>query len=242
MSTGTLLLATAALTLAGFVQGLTGFGFGMTAMALLPFVLGVVEAQAVVTLTSTASCLLMAAVTVRHVRWSDVWRLWLGTVTGVPLGFLFLESLPRPLMTRVLGLVLCMMVLFEFTLARRSRLRWPPWLAMIIGLSSGILTGAFNVGGPPLVAYLYSQPWSKEEHVASLTAVFLSGGLIRVAMLLSYNELSPEIWTSAGWAVVPMLAAILCGNSLLVRVPEKKLRAGVFTVLLFLGGRYLFAT
>jgi uncharacterized protein len=241
MSPEILLLAAAALALAGFVQGLTGFGFGMTAMALLPFVLGVVESQAVVTLTSTASCLLMAAVTVRHVRWSDLWRVWLGTVAGVPLGFLFLDSLSRPLMTRVLGFALCLMVLFEFTVVRRTRLRWPRWMAAAIGLASGVLTGAFNVGGPPLVAYLYSQPWSKEERVASLTAVFLSGGLIRMTMLLKYNELSHDIWISAGWAIVPMLAAILCGNRLLGRIPERPLRAGVFTVLLILGGRYLFA-
>ena len=240
MSTECLLLATGALALAGFVQGMTGFGFGMTAMALLPLVLGLTESQAVVTLTSTAACLLMAAVTLRHVPWSSLRLLALGTMAGVPIGFSLLESLPRTAVTRVLGLALCLMALFELLVARRTGVRWPRWLQPFVGLASGTLTGAFNIGGPPLVGYIYSQPWSKEEHVAGLTAVFLSGGLIRVALLLTYNELPPEAWTAAGWGLAPMLGAIVCGNRLLRRIPQQRLRAAVFTVLLFLGGRYLF--
>lgn len=241
MSYEILLLVVAILGAAGFVQGLTGFGFGMTAMSLLPSILGLVTAQAVVTLTSTAACLLMAAVTLREVPWSSLRWLWLGTVAGVPLGFFMLESLPRGMVTRVLGLLLCSVVVFEFVVARRTSWRWPRWLEPIVGLASGTLTGAFNIGGPPLIAYIYSQPWSKEKHVAGITAVFLSGGLIRVALLLSYNELPREAWTSAGWALPPMLAAIVCGNRLLRRIPQRQLRTGVFAVLFVLGGRYLFA-
>ena len=240
MTTEELLLAVGVLALAGFVQGLTGFGFGMTAMSLLPLVMGLPAAQSVVTLTSTAACLLMAAVTLRDVPWSSLRGLALGTMAGVPLGFALLESLPRSLVTRVLGLTLCSMVVFEFVVAHRTSWRWPRWLEPFVGLLSGALTGAFNVGGPPLVAYIYSQPWSKEKHVAGLTAVFFGGGLIRVALLLNHHELPRQAWTAAGWALVPMLTAILCGNRLLRRVPQRHLRVVVFTALLFLGARYLF--
>lgn len=241
MSTESLVLTTAVIALAGFVQGLTGFGFGMTAMALLPLALSLTEAQAVVTLTSTAACLLMAAVMLRDVPWSRLWLLALGTMAGVPLGFSLLESLPRTAVTRALGLTLCLMVAFELLVVRRSEFRWPRWLEPLVGVVSGILTGAFNVGGPPLVAYIYSQPWSKEQHVAGLTAIFLGGGLVRVTLLLMHKELPPEAWTSAAWGVPPMLAALLCGNRLLDRIPQRQLRLGVFTVLLILGGRYLLA-
>ncbi|HVX10472.1 MAG TPA: sulfite exporter TauE/SafE family protein [Pirellulales bacterium] len=239
MTTDHLVLATAVLSLAGFVQGLTGFGFGMTAMSLLPLILGLDEAQAVVTLTSTAACVLMAAVTLREVPWSSLPRLWLGTVVGVPIGFALFESLPQILITRVLGVMLCSMVVFEFAVTRRTSLRWPRWLEPIVGVASGTLTGAFNIGGPPLVACIYSQPWSKEKHVAALTAVFLSGGLIRVGLLFAHRDLPIAAWTASGWALLPMLIAIVCGNRVLSYLPQRQLRAGVFAVLLLLGGRYL---
>ncbi len=239
MTTDDLLLATAVLSLAGFVQGLTGFGFGMTAMSLLPLVLGLHEAQAVVTLTSTAACVLMAAFTLRNVPWAGLPQLWLGTLVGVPLGFELFELLPQAMITRLLGAMLCGMVLFEFFVARRKSLRWPRWLEPIVGVASGILTGAFNIGGPPLVACIYSQPWSKEQHVAGLTAVFLSGGLIRVGLLLAQHDLPSAAWSASSWALLPMLVAIVCGNRVLGYVPQQQLRAAVFTVLLILGGRYL---
>ena len=210
-------------------------------MSLLPLVLSLVDAQAIVTLTSSVACLLMAAVTLRDVPWSGLPRLWLGTIVGVPIGFALLESLPRTMITRVLGLMLCSMVLFEFIVTRRMSLRWPSWLEPVVGLASGVLTGAFNIGGPPLVACIYSHPWPKEKRVAGLTVVFLSGGLIRVSLLLRYNELPPEAWTASAWALVPMLIAIVCGNRLLRSIPERPLRTGVFVVLLCLGGRYLVA-
>jgi uncharacterized membrane protein YfcA len=239
MTNESLLLAVTALALAGFVQGLTGFGFGMTAMSLLPLVVKFVDAQAIVTLTSTAACLLMAAVTLRDVPWSELPRLALGVIAGVPLGFGVLESLPRETVTRPLGLMLCLMVLFEFLVAHRRSIQWPPWLEPVVGIVSGALTGAFNIGGPPLVACIYSRPWTKEKRVAGLTAVFLSGGLVRVTLLLTYHELPREAWSATAWSIVPMLVAIVCGNRLLRRVPERPLRAAVFGVLLFLGARYL---
>lgn len=239
MAADTLILATAALALAGFVQGLTGFGFGITAMSLLPWVLGLDEAHAVVTLTSTAACLLMAAVTMRDAPWRRLWLLAVSTAAGVPLGFWLFESLPRTIVVRVLGLTLCSMVLFDLLVLRHTQWRWPRWLEPLVGLGSGILTGAFNVGGPPLVAYIYSQPWSKHEHVAGLTAVFISGGLVRVVLLFAHREVPPDVWQATAWSVGPMLAAIVLGNRLLALVPQERLRVGVFAVLLFLGGRYL---
>lgn len=237
----TLILATAALALAGFVQGLTGFGFGITAMSLLPWVLGLDEAHAVVTLTSTAACLLMTAVTMRDAPWRRLFLLAICTAVGVPIGFWLFELLPRSIVLRVLGLTLCSMVLFELLVVRRIGWRWPRWLEPFVGIGSGVLTGAFNVGGPPLVAYIYSQPWSKHEHVAGLTAVFISGGLVRVVLLFAHRDVPPDVWKATAWSLGPMLAAIVLGNRLLAIVPQERLRVGVFAVLLLLGGRYLLA-
>lgn len=241
MTTEELLLAIAALSLAGFIQGLTGFGFGMTAMSLLPLAVALTDAQAIVTLTSTAACVVMATVTLRDAPWSDLWRLAMGTMAGVPLGFAVFEWLPRTAVTRALGLMICAMVLFDYFVAHRRSIAWPRWLEPLIGIASGVLTGAFNIGGPPLVACIYSRPWPKEKCVAGLTAVFLCGGVVRIVLLLRYHELPGEAWSTAGWALAPMMVAIVGGNRLLEHVPERPLRAAVFATLLILGCRYVIA-
>jgi hypothetical protein len=241
MTTAMLLSAVGVVSLAGFVQGLTGFGFGMVVMGLLPAVLGLGEAQAVATLTGIAACATKTVIARKHVRWSSVGGLWLGTALGVPLGFTLLASLPQPRVMQFLGLTICLLVAFELIVARRSAVRLPEWMGWGIGLVSGALSGAFNVGGPPLVAYIYDRPWTKEEQVATLNGVFIASGLVRFGMLAVHDQLHADTWTSAAWSVGPMLAAILCGSWLLKFIPQEKLRMGVYLALLALGIYYLVA-
>ena len=75
------------LALAGFVQGLTGFGFGMVAMGLLPLVIGLEQALAVATLAGLATTLTTTGLTLKHLHWPSTGALWFGTVVGVPVGF-----------------------------------------------------------------------------------------------------------------------------------------------------------
>jgi uncharacterized protein len=238
MTPGVLTGVVLTLTLAGFLQGLSGFGFGLTAMALLPLVLDLTEAQAVITVVNLVVCVVNAVALWRHFAWSGCTGLLLGAWVGVPIGFLFLTRLPGDQVRRWLGVALCGLVLFELLFGRRAW-RYPAWTQPVVGLASGALGGAFNIGGPPLVAYMYSQPWTKQRIVASLSVVFLSSGLIRTGLLVQGNYLTPLVWQAAAWSVVPMVLALLYGNQLLQHVPQARLRTAVYAVLLFLGGQYV---
>src|SRR5690606_39976003 len=68
----------------------------------------------------------------------------------------------------------------------------PPWLGFPIGVSSGVLGGAFNMGGPPCVAYLYSRPWPKEEVVALLQVVFIISSALRLALFGMHGIVPPS--------------------------------------------------
>ncbi|HUY90352.1 MAG TPA: sulfite exporter TauE/SafE family protein [Pirellulales bacterium] len=239
MTTEVLLSAVGVVALAGFVQGLTGFGFGMVAMGLLPAVIGLGEAQAVATLTGIAACVTKTTISLEHVRWSNMSGLWLGTALGVPLGFMLQTSLDQNLVLRMLGLTICLLVMFEMLVSRRYAVRMPEWMGWGVGLFSGSLSGAFNVGGPPMVAYIYDRPWTKDEQVATLNGVFIASGLVRFGLLVFHDQLHADTWISAGWSVGPMLAAILCGSWILRFIPQKQLRAGTYLALLALGARYL---
>jgi uncharacterized protein len=227
------------LALAGFAQGLTGFGFGLIAMGLLPLVVGLDEAQAVATLTGVVACVAMTGVALRHVQWSSVRHLWLSTILGVPLGYFVLTMFSPSVVIRLLGLAICLLVFFEIFVTRWYAVRLPDWSGWCIGLASGALSGAFNIGGPPLVAYVFDRPWSKEQQVATLSSVFVASGLMRSALLLGHGRIHESTCISSVWAILPMLAAIVCGNRLLKYIPQQHLRNGIYAVLLLLGGRYL---
>ena len=142
---------------------------------------------------------------------------------------------------RLLGGCLCVLVWFDLTTKREEISHWPSWAGWCAGLASGTLSGAFNIGGPPLVAYVYGRPWPKEQQVATLSGLFLTGGIIRLGLLMSQGEVRTSSWTSAAWAVGPLILAVVCGHRLLRYVPQRRLRLAVQVFLLVLGARYLIA-
>lgn len=227
------------ISLAGFAQGLSGFGFGLISMGLLPMWMDLNEAQAIATLTGLAGCVAMTGITVTHVRWANVGHLWIASTLGIPFGFWILKALPESVLLRILGLTICLLVVFEIVARRRSASEKSHWNVWLIGLTSGALSGAFNIGGPPLVVYLFSQSWSKEQQVATLSTVFISSGMMRMILLATTNDLTPSIWGLTAWSSLPMIAAIVLGNQLLRFVSQKQLRFGIYCVLLVVGSRYL---
>ncbi|MBS0210920.1 MAG: sulfite exporter TauE/SafE family protein [Planctomycetes bacterium] len=239
MNEGFLLHVVAVLTLAGLVQGLTGFGFGMVAMGLLPLVIELEQAQAIITLTNLIVCVLMVGVKFSDVEWRGARRLLIAALVGVPFGYAFVEQLPYVWATRLLGVALCSMVLFDSLIARRMRWRLPPLVGWFCGLGGGLLGGAFNIGGPPIVAYVYSQPWTKQQQVATLSMVFLSSGLMRFALVTAHGELTASVWQAVAWSALPLLIATYVGHRLLDFVSQPVLRGGVYTGIFVLGSCYL---
>jgi uncharacterized membrane protein YfcA len=230
------------LAFAGFIQGLTGFGFGLVSMALLPLALSFKEALVVVAVLNVAACATTLLSTRRHFSWRRGTDLAIGSCVGVPIGFYALVHLDSQLLLHALGAVMCLFAVSELFLARRFRVQFPAWAGFPVGVVSGGLGGAFNIGGPPVIAYAYSQPWAKEEIVATLQLVFGTSAILRLVLVDQSGLLSQTLLQIALVALAPMLISIAAGSRLLQRVPREQLKNAVFLFLLVMGTKYLFAT
>jgi len=228
-----------ALSLAGFIQGLTGFGFGMAAVALLPLVLELKDAQVVVALLNVVVCLTAFYATRRHFRWRDGRWLILGALMGVPIGFFVLVKLPATVLIRALGLLLCAFSALELWRGERVLFRIPPSLGLPVGLLSGSIGGALNMGGPPAVAYVYSQSWTKQQIVSLLQALFGLCAILRIGLVLSSELVRPELVRVSLLTIVPLLLATWLGSALMKRVPQDKLKLAIFAFLFIMGVKYL---
>jgi uncharacterized protein len=109
---------------AGFIQGLSGFGFGLTAMSIWAWTLNPQLAAALAVFGGLTGQII-AAVTVR--RGFDVHRLLpfiLGGLAGLPLGIYILPRLDVVLFKFLLGLfliVVCPLMMFSHRLPRITR-------------------------------------------------------------------------------------------------------------------------
>lgn len=236
--TAHLSLVVSVLTLAGFVQGLTGFGFGLVAMALLPSILDFHLASLLVALFTVPVSLLNFYDNRKHYQWRRGLLLIASMSCGVPCGVYLMVSAPKELLLRLLGALLIGFALNETLLSNR-RFQMPSWLGFPIGISSGVLGGAFNMGGPPCVAYLYSRPWPKEEIVALLQVVFLISASLRLVLFKAHGIVPPTTAELMLWSALPVMAAVFFGCRLFRVVEQETLRLGVFLFLGVMGVKYL---
>ena len=115
----------------------------------------------------------------------------------------------------------------------------PAWMGWPCGFVGGFFGGAFNTGGPPMVAFCYSQPWTKQQIVATLQVAFLVATSFRVALMTFTGYFDQRILVLTFSTVIPVAIGIFFGGQLLVRIPLKWLRLLVFGVVIFLGVQYL---
>jgi uncharacterized membrane protein YfcA len=227
------------LACAGFVQGLTGFGFGLVSMSLMPLFLNVKQAAAISTVFS-----LVATITtfIRHAKDYN-WRLglWflLAVCFGVPVGVYFLDRTNESLLVHILGAVMVVIAGREFFL-KQSQQPIPRAMTIPLGLFSGGLSGAFNLGGTPTAAYAYSNPWTRGQIMAYLQVMITVSCVLRMMLYSKFGFFQEFSWSRGILLTVPVYLAILGGHACLQRISPKQMRRVVFSFIAVVGVYYLF--
>ena len=133
--------------LAGFVQGLSGFGFGLTAMALWAWTLDP-KLAATLSVVGSLTGQVLAAVTVRR-GWD--WRALLpfvaGGFAGLPVGLWLLPRLDVPLFKLVLGLMLVIVCPLMFFASRLPRVAGSRTGDVLAGAAGGVMGGLGGFSG-----------------------------------------------------------------------------------------------
>ncbi len=191
-------LLLALLLVAGFTQGATGFGFGLVAMSVLPHVLDVREAVPLVSVFGLVLCLAMLWRYRSHVDPRKFLPLLAGEVVGTPLGALYLRSIEPQVVTGTLGAFLLVYGTASLVAERRRRdaaphprvgRRWGP----LAGLLGGLIGGAFNTGGPPVIVYATARGWDAGAFKANLSVLFLFNTAVQLVLFAWWGLLTPRV-------------------------------------------------
>lgn len=136
-----------------FVQGVSGFGFGLIAMGFLPLMFTVKESTLLVVSLALVLSLSIALQLFKHIQWRTLIVILSAALVGRVGGFFVLHYYgDQDILKVFLGVFLIAVVIYLF----RSK---PPkpgtkvngtWLPVILGLGGGLIGGIFAVGGPLL--------------------------------------------------------------------------------------------
>lgn len=204
-------LTVAILFIATLVSATFGFGSALVAMPLLTMVLGLKTATPLFALVGPTISAVILLTHWRQVDFAATWRLVVATLLGIPVGVLGLRLLPSLWIIHSIGVMLMAYGLYRLSGATLPKLMSPHW-ALPFGWVAGVLGGAYNTNGPPVVVYGNMRRWLPEQFRASLQGYFFPTGL---GILVSHGLgglWTTEIFYLYGLALPGIFTAIALGS------------------------------
>ncbi len=171
-----LYLAVALLSVgAGFLTATIGFGGAVFLMQFLPLFLPFLNASSLSSIIVYAGILILAWQYRGHVLWGEVWLpALLYVLSGVP-AVLFAGTLDTQKLKLCFAFFLAILGLYHLCGLKAGGIRLPRSRAVTVVCSvlSGIGTGLFGIGGPPMVLYFLSVSGDdKEAYIGTLQVFF----------------------------------------------------------------------
>lgn len=219
---------------AGFVQGLSGFGSALIAM---PFLTLLVDVKVAIPLCVLNSLLITAFLSFQlrnYLEREKIWPLLIGCLPGVCIGVIFLKKADDATIKALLGGMIIVYALYGF-LFRPPHGKIANGWSYLAGFCTGVIGGAFSAGGPPVIIYTSLTDWSKDQIKATLSGFFL---LTSIAIALAHVAAGLTSFETLRYFSVSflfVLAGVFLGASRYDRVDREKYIRIILGVLLILG-------
>ena len=215
-----------------------GFGNALVAMPLLALVVGDALgrnfASAYVALNSAIIAAVITWQDWRHVDLRSATRLVISSCFGIPVGLYLLAHLDMRIVKSVLAILI---IAFSAYALLRPKLivlssERPIYL---FGFLAGVLGGAYNTHGPPLVIYGSLRRWPPDRFRATLQGYTLPAGLMIVVGHGLAGSLQPVVLREFLYSLPLVLAALVLGRRINQRFDTRTFIRYVHILLILIG-------
>lgn len=240
MGYASLVMVVVAGVLAGFVQGVSGFGAGIIAMTVLPLTYGVVTGSAIsvsMGLPFLASMVWRYRAHVRPAR-AVVPALLFMAVSSMCV--LVARSVDAVFLKGALGAFLVALSLYFLFLRNASEgmgMGIVPSIACIV--ISGACDGLFGIGGPLMVVYYLARTSDKRAYLGTLQLFFLVTTLWGVGFRASQGIILPVVVPVIVIAAAAQLAGQQLANRVVDRLDTAAIRRVTYVLIGFAGLYYV---
>ncbi|SPA42545.1 conserved hypothetical protein, DUF81; putative membrane protein [Cupriavidus taiwanensis] len=232
----TLLIVIAGAAVAGFVQGLSGFAFGMVAMSFWAWAIEPRLAAAMTVFGALTGQLLAAASVRRGLSWRRLWPFVAGGVAGIPLGVAVLPLLDAQWFKAVLGAFLTLWCPVMLMARRLPHIGVGGRVADgMAGAAGGVMGGIGGFTGVIPTLWCTLRGFDKDEQraviqnfnlatLAMTMAAYVGKGIVTREMLPMFLVVAPA-----------MLVPTLLGTRLYLGISEAAFRKIVLSLLTLSG-------
>lgn len=229
----------AVLFVAAVVRSALGFGDAVVAMPVLAMILGLRTATPLVAFVGPTISLLILAGNWRKVEFKTAGRLIVATLVGIPFGVYGLSRLPETPLKIALGAIILAYGIIGLAERLKRIANEPKRFPWIVGWIAGVLGGAYNTNGPPVVAYGLLHGWPPESFRATLQGYFLPTGLAIVAGHGLGGLWTPTVFRTYLFALPGIVLGVVLGGLLNKRISHELFTKLVYASLALMGAAML---
>ena len=224
----------AILVSAGFIRGAFGFGDALFAMPLLVLLMPATAAA-----PQMAFAALWIAMIILVREWKDVdvrpaALLITSAMVGIPCGIWLLVHVDQRIVKCVLGVTVVAFSVWSLRRPGSIQLQTDQ-SAPAFGFVSGVLGGAFNTGGPPLVIYASLRKWTPQKFRSTMQVYCLVGSTWVITMHSFAGNVTKQTLFHLLVAAPLIVVSTLAGQRLTRHLAMERFVRLVFVVLLLMG-------
>lgn len=226
--------------LAVFVQSSIGFGLALVSMPLMVALLGIeISAPLVALVAGVAEVFIL-------IRYREAFnlrvvsQLIIASVIAIPLGVYALGNIDAAVVTTILGVILIAYALYALFSPHLPELSHRGW-AYGFGFVAGLLSGAYNTPGPPVIIFGNCRGWPPNEFKGNLQGFFLVNSFVVVAVHGVSGNYNSDVWSYFLLAIPGLILGLISGFLLSKRINAELFRKIVLVILIFLGVQLIFS-
>ena len=156
---------------------------------------------------------------------------FLGRIAGVNI----LMYLPEDTLKTIFGFLLIIIALYFILYKNKVKFNPTKTKGGIAGFFSGLLGGAFNSGGPPVVIYYVNALKEKMTYLSTLQATFAFNCIFTISIHFYYGNINTSILMYVVSGIFGVLVGSYLGLIVFKKIPETILKNIIYGFMIFMG-------
>lgn len=196
---------------ASVIQRVSGFGFGIFIMTMLPHIMpSYGEATTLSGILSALQSLYVLTTVYRLIDWRRVIPILLTFIVVSYFAVQYVSVAADVHLKHLLGVVLILMSCYFLLISEKIHLRPTLSVQISMGTLSGLMGGLFAMQGPPAVLYFVASETDKERYLASTQVYFFIGNSI----MTLYRAQSGFLTSTVGYGCLYAFVGVIVGTQI----------------------------
>ena len=221
---------------ATFVQRVCGFGMGIVAIVILPYLIGShTQTAAYTNMLSAVSSVWVAYKFREHAKLRLIVPLLAGSFCATFLTVRLSKGASFDLLEKILGGVLLVMSLYFLFFKGKIKIRPCIRNGVLTGACGGVLNGLFSTGGPPIVLYLLGTTEGHIEYLATIQAYFAFNNIYATSIRLLNGQITAGMMPGLAGGLLGMALGIILGDRAEKNIPDEMFLKLIYILMAFSG-------